>query len=53
MSLVGDSFKEVMEVIVLRMVKPQQVLITTDQTGYPVKQEVENAEINAFYQTIK
>jgi exportin-1 len=41
------------KVIVSRMAKPQEVLITIDETGMPCKEELTNTENNAMYELLR
>lgn len=41
------------KVIVSRMAKPQEVLITIDETGMPCREELANTENNAMYELLR
>jgi hypothetical protein len=38
----SDIFEEVKKIIILRMAKPQEVLIVIDESGNPVREEMSN-----------
>ena len=48
-----DVFEEVKKIIILRMAKPQEVLIVIDEGGQPMREEMSNTENNAMYELMR
>ncbi|CAD8074453.1 unnamed protein product [Paramecium sonneborni] len=44
---------ELRKIVVSKMAKPQEVLISIDETGQPIKEELQNTENNALYDLLK
>lgn len=44
---------QVRKIMIGRMAKPLEVLITLDETGYPIKEVMDNTENNALYDVMK
>lgn len=54
---IGDNypeiFEEVKKIIILRMAKPQEVLIVIDDNGQPMREELANTENYAMYELMR
>lgn len=45
-----EFFVELRQIVVLKMVKPQEVLIVIDEAGIPVREDLANTENSSFYE---
>ncbi|CAD8058197.1 unnamed protein product [Paramecium primaurelia] len=56
-SLQNNSYPRILvelrKIVVSKMAKPQEVLISIDETGQPIKEELQNTENNALYDLLK
>lgn len=47
-----EFFSELRQIVVVKMAKPQEVLIVIDETGTPIREDLANTENSSFYETM-